>query len=37
MGATERSPGAGVVGLAIAFLAFAVGGALGLPESVSLP
>lgn len=36
MGATGRNPGGGGLGFAIAFLAFAFGGALGLPESVSL-
>jgi hypothetical protein len=36
MSATGRNPGAGVLGFAVAFLAFAFGGALGLPESVRL-
>jgi hypothetical protein len=36
MGATLRNPGGGVLGFAIAFIAFAFGGALGLPESVRL-
>ena len=36
MSATVRNPGAGVLGFAIAFIAFAFGGALGLPEPVRL-
>ncbi|HJU57955.1 MAG TPA: hypothetical protein VJ774_04400 [Actinomycetota bacterium] len=36
MGATARNLGGGVLGFAIAFLASAFGGALGLPESVRL-
>jgi hypothetical protein len=34
MGATERNPVGGVLGFAIAFIAFAFGGALSLPPSV---
>jgi hypothetical protein len=36
MGATLRNRGGGVLGFAIAFIAFAFGGALGLPEPVRL-
>jgi hypothetical protein len=36
MGTTGRNPGGGVLGFAIAFLAFAFGGALGLPPLVRL-
>ena len=36
MSATVRNPGAGVLGFAIAFIAFAFGGALGLPGPVRL-
>jgi len=36
MGATMRTPGGGVFGFAIVFIAFAFGGALGLPESMRL-
>jgi hypothetical protein len=36
MGASERNAGGGVLGFAIAFVAFAFGGALGLPPSVRL-
>jgi hypothetical protein len=36
MGATMRNPGGGVVGFAIAFIAFAFGGALGLTEPLRL-
>ena len=36
MGATLRNQGGGVLGFAIAFIAFAFGGALGLPEPVRL-
>ena len=36
MSVTGPNPGAGVLGFAIAFIAYAFGGTLGLPESVSL-
>jgi hypothetical protein len=36
LSATERNPRGGALGFVMAFVAFAFGGALGLPESVRL-